>query len=201
MEGKTIIKTLALGDNYLLAKFDDGVIGFFQVITPDGLEEDLFELLEDKFEKSEPEEKTKAQQESKSEPESEDYIWKDMEEMNYKTLKKFCKENELDTKPKDFDEDEMDDFRREVATEIGVDDIPEKEKAKTEPENKDDDYTWKDLVEMDFNELEDLCDEKDLSTDPDDFDEDEEGDEDKLRRDIAEELGIEPPPKKKKKKE
>ena len=42
------------------------------------------------------------------------------------------------------------------------------------------------LMEMDFEELEDLCDEKDLDTDPDDFDEEE----DKLRKAIAKELGI-----------
>ena len=41
-------------------------------------------------------------------------------------------------------------------------------------------------MEMDFEELEDLCVEKDLDSDPDDFDEEE----DKLRKAIAKELGI-----------
>ena len=45
---------------------------------------------------------------------------------------------------------------------------------------------------MDFEELEDLCDENDLETDPDEFDED--GVED-LRKAIAKELGIKLPKK------
>ena len=40
---------------------------------------------------------------------------------------------------------------------------------------------------MDFEELEDVCDDKDLDTDPDDFDEE---DIEKLRKAIAKELGI-----------
>ena len=43
---------------------------------------------------------------------------------------------------------------------------------------------------MDFEELEDVCDDKELDTDPDDYDED---DVDKLRADIAKELGIKLP--------
>lgn len=46
---------------------------------------------------------------------------------------------------------------------------------------------------MDFEELEDVCDDKDLDTDPDDFDEE---DIEKLRKAIAKELGIKLPVKK-----
>ena len=46
---------------------------------------------------------------------------------------------------------------------------------------------------MDFEELEDVCDDKDLDTDPDDFDEE---DIEKLRKAIAKELGIKLPAKK-----
>ena len=46
---------------------------------------------------------------------------------------------------------------------------------------------------MDFEELEDLCDDKGLETDPDDFDEDA----DKLRKAIAKEMGITLPKSKK----
>ena len=46
---------------------------------------------------------------------------------------------------------------------------------------------------MDFEELEDVCDDKDLETDPDDFDED---DIEKLRKAIAKELGLKLPAKK-----
>ena len=45
---------------------------------------------------------------------------------------------------------------------------------------------------MDFEELEDVCDDKDLDTDPDDFDEE---DIEKLRKAIAKELGIKLPAK------
>ena len=50
------------------------------------------------------------------------------------------------------------------------------------------------LQEMDFEELEDVCDDKELDTDPDDFDEE---DVDKLRKAIAKELGIKLPTAKK----
>ena len=46
---------------------------------------------------------------------------------------------------------------------------------------------------MDFEELEDVCDDKDLDTDPDDFDEE---DIEKLCKAIAKELGIKLPAKK-----
>ena len=46
---------------------------------------------------------------------------------------------------------------------------------------------------MDFEELEDVCDDKDLETDPDDYDED---DLEKLRKAIAKELGLKLPAKK-----
>ena len=46
---------------------------------------------------------------------------------------------------------------------------------------------------MDFEELEDVCDDKDLDTDPDDFDEE---DIEKLRKAIAKELDIKLPAKK-----
>ena len=50
-----------------------------------------------------------------------------------------------------------------------------------------DELTPEALAEMDFEELEDLCDENDLDTDPDEFDED---DVVSLRKAIAKELGI-----------
>ena len=48
---------------------------------------------------------------------------------------------------------------------------------------------------MDFEELEDVCDDKDLDTDPDDY---EEEDIEKLRKAVAKELGITLPKKGKK---
>lgn len=57
----------------------------------------------------------------------------------------------------------------------------------------DEELTGEDLAEMDFEELEDVCDDKDLETDPDDF---EEEDIEKLRKAIAKELGLKLPAKK-----
>lgn len=60
-------------------------------------------------------------------------------------------------------------------------------------EEEEEELTGEDLAEMDFEELEDVCDDKDLETDPDDF---EEEDIEKLRKAIAKELGLKLPAKK-----
>lgn len=54
-------------------------------------------------------------------------------------------------------------------------------------DEEEEELTGERLMEMDFEDLEDLCDDKELDTDPDDYDED---DIDKLRKAIAKELGI-----------
>ena len=56
-----------------------------------------------------------------------------------------------------------------------------------EESDDDDEVTPEDLAEMDFEALEDLCDDKELETDPDEFDEE---DVEKLRKAVAKELGI-----------
>ena len=56
----------------------------------------------------------------------------------------------------------------------------------------DDEVTPEVLAGADFEELEDICDDKNLDTDPDDFDEDEV---EKLRAAVAKELGIKLPKK------
>ena len=62
-----------------------------------------------------------------------------------------------------------------------------------EEEEEEEELTGEELAEMDFEELEDVCDDKDLETDPDDYDED---DVEKLRKAIAKELGLKLPAKK-----
>ena len=62
-----------------------------------------------------------------------------------------------------------------------------------EEDDEEEDLTGEALAEMDFEELEEVCDDKDLDTDPDDFDEDEI---EKLRKAIAKELGLKLPAKK-----
>lgn len=63
----------------------------------------------------------------------------------------------------------------------------------SEEEEEEEELTGEELAEMDFEELEDVCDDKDLETDPDDYDED---DIEKLRKAIAKELGLKLPAKK-----
>lgn len=63
----------------------------------------------------------------------------------------------------------------------------------SEEEEEEEELTGEELAEMDFEELEDVCDDKDLETDPDDYDED---DIEKLRKAIAKELGLKLPEKK-----
>ena len=65
-----------------------------------------------------------------------------------------------------------------------------------EEEEEEEELTGEELAEMDFEELEDVCDDKDLETDPDDYDEDAV---EKLRKAIAKELGLKLPASKGKK--
>ena len=81
---------------------------------------------------------------------------------------------------------ESDDEEEEEEEESDDDDSEEEEEEEEE-------LTGEELAEMDFEELEDVCDDKDLETDPDDYDED---DIEKLRKAIAKELGLKLPAKK-----
>lgn len=87
-------------------------------------------------------------------------------------------EKEDDEDDSDEDEDESED---------------EEEDEEDEEEDDEEDLTGEALAEMDFEELEEVCDDKDLDTDPDDYDED---DIEKLRKAIAKELGLKLPAKK-----
>ena len=72
-------------------------------------------------------------------------------------------------------------------------DEEESDEEEEDEEEEEEDLTGEALAEMDFEELEEVCDDKDLDTDPDDFDEDEI---EKLRKAIAKELGLKLPAKK-----
>ena len=87
------------------------------------------------------------------------------------------------------EEEESDDEDDEEEEEEESDDEDDEE----EEEEEEEDLTGEALAEMDFEELEEVCDDKDLDTDPDDFDEDEI---EKLRKSIAKELGLKLPAKK-----
>jgi hypothetical protein len=99
----------------------------------------------------------------------------------------------------DEDEEESEDDEDEEESEDDEEDEEEEEESEDdeedeeEEEEEEEELTGEALAEMDFEELEDVCDDKDLDTDPDDFDEE---DIEKLRKAIAKELGIQLPAKK-----
>lgn len=107
---------------------------------------------------------------------------------------------ELFGSEEDDDEEDDEEDEEESEEESEEDDDEEDEEEDEEDDSDDDDeedeeeeLTAEALAEMDFEELEDVCDDKDLETDPDDFDED---DIEKLRKAIAKELGLKLPAKK-----
>lgn len=93
-----------------------------------------------------------------------------------------------DEEEDDEDEDESDDEDSdEDEDEEDSDEEDEDDGDEDEDEEDDDEVTPEDLAGMDFEALEDLCDDKELETDPDEFDEE---DVEKLRKAVAKELGI-----------
>lgn len=203
MEGKKITKILDIGGQYRALLLDDEEVAIVKMVVDDLSLEELSEFLPGKPDKKESKPK-ESKKETKKEPEPDDdpYTWEDLVDMDYDDLEELCDENELDVDPADYEDDEVDDFRKAIAKEIEIE-VPEdedSEEEEQEEESDDDEYTWDDLEEMDFEELQDFCDENELELDLDDFTEEEE---DKLRREIAKEVGIEPPkakPKRKSKK-
>ena len=89
-------------------------------------------------------------------------------------------EDESDDEDSDEDDEDEDDEDED-------DEDEDDEDEEDEDEDEDDGVTPEDLAGMDFEALEDLCDDKELETDPDEFDE---GDVEKLRKAVAKELGI-----------
>ena len=96
----------------------------------------------------------------------------------------------------DEDEDEEDEEEEDEDNESDEDDESDEDEDSDdedededgdEDEDEDDEVTPEDLAGMDFEALEDLCDDKELETDPDEFDEE---DVEKLRKAVAKELGI-----------
>ncbi len=99
-------------------------------------------------------------------------------------------EEEEESEDDDDDDDDDDDSEEEEEEEESDDDDDDDD---SEEEEEEEELTGEELAEMDFEELEDVCDDKDLETDPDDYDED---DVEKLRKAIAKELGLKLPEKK-----
>lgn len=101
-------------------------------------------------------------------------------------------EEEEEEEEEESDDDDDDDSEEEEE-EDEEEDEEEEDEEEEEEEEEEEDLTGEALAEMDFEELEEVCDDKDLDTDPDDFDEDEI---EKLRKAIAKELGLNLPAKK-----
>lgn len=91
------------------------------------------------------------------------------------------------------EEEESDDDDDDDSEEEEEEEEEEEDDDDSEEEEEEEELTGEELAEMDFEELEDVCDDKDLETDPDDYDED---DVEKLRKAIAKELGLKLPAKK-----
>ena len=85
------------------------------------------------------------------------------------------------------DDDDSDEAEDEEDDSDDDEEDEDEDDSDDEESDDDDEVTPEDLAEMDFEALEDLCDDKELETDPDEFDEE---DVEKLRKAVAKELGI-----------
>lgn len=102
-------------------------------------------------------------------------------------------EEEEEEEESDDDDDSEEEEEEEELDDDDEEDEEDEEGDDSEEEEEEEELTGEELAEMDFEELEDVCDDKDLETDPDDYDED---DIEKLRKAIAKELGLKLPAKK-----
>lgn len=103
----------------------------------------------------------------------------------------FGSESDDEEEEEEEESDDDDDDSEEEEEEESDDDDDDDDDS--EEEEEEEELTGEELAEMDFEELEDVCDDKDLETDPDDYGED---DIEKLRKAIAKELGLKLPAKK-----
>lgn len=102
-------------------------------------------------------------------------------------------ESDDDEDEEESEDDEDEDDSDEEEEDEEDEDEDDSDEGEEDEEEEEEELTGEALAEMDFEELEDVCDDKDLDTDPDDFDEE---DIEKLRKAIAKELGIKLPAKK-----
>lgn len=96
-------------------------------------------------------------------------------------------EDEDDDEDEDSEDEEEDEDEDDEDDEDEEDDDEDEEDEDGDEDEEDDVVTPEDLAGMDFEALEDLCDDKELETDPDEFDEESV---EKLRKAVAKELGI-----------
>lgn len=151
------VERKVLSNGVILIKYDDGS---YALLTPISAE-DAEDIFGGEAEDSEDEEEDEDEDESDDEDSDED-----------------DEDEDSDDEDEDEDSDEDDEDSDEDSDEDDEDE---------DDEDEDDGVTPEDLAGMDFEALEDLCDDKELETDPDEFDEE---DVEKLRKAVAKELGI-----------
>ena len=154
------VERKVLGNGVILIKYDDGS---YAILTPISAE-DAEEIFGGESEDSDDEDEDDEEDEDSDEDDEDS-------------------DEEEDDKDSDEEEEDEDD---ESDEDEDSDDEDEDEDG-DEDEDEDDEVTPEDLAGMDFEALEDLCDDKELETDPDEFDEE---DVEKLRKAVAKELGI-----------
>lgn len=93
-------------------------------------------------------------------------------------------EDEDESSDDEYDEDEAGDDEDEDSSD---EDDDEDDEDSSDDDEDEVEISAEDLMGMDFEELEDLCDTNDLETDPDDYEVD---DIEKFRKQVAKELGI-----------
>ena len=163
-----VVNEVAISKTLVLVTYSDGTSEIRFKLTSDELEKLVAAVSPAEDEEEDDEEEDDEEDEDEEDDEEED----DEEDED--------EEDDDDEDEEDEDDDEEDDDEDEED-----DDEDEEEAAAPSPEE---------LAGMDFEELEDVCDDHSLDVDPDDY---EEEDIEKFRKAIAKELGITLPKAKK----
>ena len=200
LEGKKIVSQVKLGKVEIL-HFEDGTFIIVDILSDNMsavdagfLTEDTEDDEDDEEEEEEeaPKKKGKKAKEEEEEDEDEDEEDEDDEEddeedeITVDEMKADLIKGKHATKKKlaKMDEDEIGDLWDEH---FGEEDEDEEDEDEDEDEEDGEELTTDDLMESDFDDLEDIIDEKDLDVDIEDYDI---KDVDKLRKAVAKALGI-----------
>lgn len=97
------------------------------------------------------------------------------------------KEEEDEDEDESSDDEDEDDEAGDDEDEDSSDEDDDEDDEDSSDDEDEVEISAEDLMDMDFEELEDLCDTNDLETDPDDYEVD---DIEKFRKQVAKELGI-----------
>lgn len=213
-----VTSEVTLENGSVIKGFDDGSFKFYP--APIELSaEDVSKIFGSQEDEAEESDEVSIEDMKAALLESEEYTKKDLKKMSDEEIQEAYEELETgEDEDEDEEEDEEEDevsiedmkaalveaeaFTKKELKKMSDEEIQEAyDELETEGEDEDDadndedeDLTGEDLAEKDFSELEDICDEKELTVDPDDFSE---KDVEKLRKAIAKELGLTLPKSKK----